>query len=153
MTQCDACLRNQDIPSLPEWDRAYVTEYWRLAHAWSALEGWLVLIPRRHVQALDELTDPEAAEIGPLLAAATAALRELVACEKTYVMLFAEQEGHEHLHFHVVPRMRGFEKEHTGPGVFEFLRRPESEWVPVPERNRLAMQVGDLMAGRFSDPS
>lgn len=153
MTQCHACQRNENIPSLPEWDRAYITQYWRVAHAWSALEGWLVLIARRHVRGLDELTQAEAAEIGPLLSAATAALKQVVGCEKTYVMLFAEQEGHEHLHFHVVPRMRGFAKEHVGPGVFEFLRRPESEWVPVPERNRLAAKVGDLMAARFSDPS
>lgn len=45
MTHCHACQRSRDIPSLPEWDTAYVPPHWRPAHAWSALgrvarAGW-----------------------------------------------------------------------------------------------------------------
>ncbi len=101
------------------------------------------------MKALDELTDPEAAEIGPLLTTTTVALREVVGCTKSYVMLFAEMEGHEHLHFHVVPRMPEFRDEQIGPRVFTFLRRPESDWVPEPERNRLAREIGDLVRTRL----
>jgi diadenosine tetraphosphate (Ap4A) HIT family hydrolase len=149
---CYVCTRNADIASLPEWDRTFVTERWRLAHAWSALPGWLVLLPRRHVRALDELTNAEADELGPLLTTASAALRAAVGCSKTYVVLFAEKEGLEHLHFHVVPRMPDFEPRHVGPGVFDFINRPEEEWVPVVARNRLSRAIGDFVAGNFATP-
>jgi hypothetical protein len=42
--------------------------------------------------ALDELTDGEAAELGPLLRALAAALRQVTGCQKTYVALFAEAD-------------------------------------------------------------
>lgn len=151
--RCYTCGRNADFARLPEWDRVFVTENWRLAHGWSTLRGWLVLLPRRHVRALDELTSVEAAEIGPLLTAASAALRTVVGCSKTWVMLFAEKPGHEHLHFHIVPRMADFRPEHIGPGVFDFINRPEDEWVPVDERNDLARAVGELVAVHFANPS
>ena len=83
----------------------YVGPRWRVAHAFgTSLPGWLVVLPRRHVIALDELTAEEAADLGPLLRALTAALREVLGCSKTYVALFAEAEGFAHIHFHVVPR-------------------------------------------------
>lgn len=62
----------------------------RLRHV---LPGWLVLLPRRHVVALDEMATDAAAELGPLLRAANSALREVLGCQKTYVALFAEAEG------------------------------------------------------------
>ena len=80
---------------------------WRVAHAFgTSLPGWLVVVPRRHVIALDELTAGEAADLGPLLRALTAAMRAVLGCGKTYVALFAEAEGFEHVHFHVVPGAR-----------------------------------------------
>jgi diadenosine tetraphosphate (Ap4A) HIT family hydrolase len=69
----------------------------------TAQSGWLVVLPRRHVLALDEMSHAEAAALGPLLRAVTAALREVTGCAKTYVALFAEAEGFGHVHFHVVP--------------------------------------------------
>ena len=65
------------------------------------------MLPRRHILALDELSHAEAAALGPLLRAVTAALREVTGCAKTYVALFAEAEGFGHVHFHVVPRRHG----------------------------------------------
>ena len=67
---------------------------------WSCCPAW-------HVLALDEPTPAEAAGLGPVLRAVTAALREVTGCEKTYVALFAEAEGFSHVHFHVVPRHAG----------------------------------------------
>jgi diadenosine tetraphosphate (Ap4A) HIT family hydrolase len=102
----------------------------------------MILSPRRHAEALDELTDSEAAALGPLLVATTGALSAVVGCRKTYVMLFAERQGWAHIHFHVVPRMPDLEAELLGPGVLDLLRRPEREWVPPSERARLAEEIG-----------
>ena len=63
-------------------------------------------------------------------------------CEKTYVILFAEKPGFHHLHVHVVPRMASFDESQRGPGAFQFLNAPESEWVREAERERLAREIG-----------
>jgi diadenosine tetraphosphate (Ap4A) HIT family hydrolase len=95
---------------------------WRVAHAFAtALPGWLVVVPRRHVTALDELTPEEAAELGPVLRSVTAALRTVVGCDKTYVALFAEAEGFAHVHFHVIPRHADLPDDLRGPRVFGLL--------------------------------
>ena len=144
---------NADVDALPTWERAYLSDDWRLAHASSALAGYMVLSPRRHIVALDELTAREAAALGPLLAATTAALRAVVGCEKTYVMLFAEREGWAHVHFHVVPRMRDLPADRIGPGTLDYVNRPEEEWVPPSERARLAVAIGTHVRERLADPA
>ena len=99
---------------------------WRVAHAFgTSVPGWLVVVPRRHIVALSELTAEEAVELGPLLVRLTSALREVLGCEKTYVALFAEAEGFAHAHFHVVPRMADLDPSFRGPGVFQLLGVPE----------------------------
>lgn len=105
MADEDACFscNNSERPDLPARERIYIGPGWRVAHAFgTALPGWMVLLPRRHVTALDELTAAEAEELGPLLRAVTWALREVTGCDKTYVALFAEAEGFAHVHFHVI---------------------------------------------------
>ena len=96
---------------------------WRLAHDFkSSLEGWLILAPLRHVRGLHELSAEEAVAMGDLLRRASLALRAVTGCEKTYVMLFAEAEGFEHLHLHVVPRMADQPEDRRGPRVFAFMQ-------------------------------
>jgi diadenosine tetraphosphate (Ap4A) HIT family hydrolase len=120
----------------------WVDEHWRVAHSLdAALPGWLVAIPRRHVEALDELGHEEVASLGPLLRDASAALRAVVGCVKTYVMLLAEKEGFGHVHFHVVPRMADQPDELRGPRIFGYLGRPEGEWVTEDERDALALRL------------
>ncbi len=91
----------------PLWDHIYQSEYWDLAHAFNtALPGWMVLIVRRHTESLDELTEQEAAELGPLIRRVSLALKNEFGCTKTYVIQFAEARRHNHVHFHIVPRHR-----------------------------------------------
>ncbi|MDQ3821793.1 MAG: HIT family protein [Actinomycetota bacterium] len=142
MPPCRSCRLEADVDALPVWERAYLDGDWRLAHASASLAGYMVLSPRRHVVSLDELTAREAAALGPLLAATTGALRAVVGCSKTYVMLFAEKRGWAHVHFHVVPRMPDFGEDQIGPGALDFVNRPEAEWVPPEERARVAADVG-----------
>ena len=104
-------------------------------------------MPLRHVLSLDELTDDESAELGPLLTRLTKALRVVTGCEKTYVILLAEAEGFGHVHFHVVPRMASFSDDERGPNVFTFQRRPEEEWVPTDEMDRVALAIKAELEG------
>ncbi len=119
-TSCYAC--DQSGPDAPFRERFIREGGWRVAHDFnSSLEGWLILVPLRHVRSLDELSADEAATLGELLRNASIALKSFTGCEKTYVMLFAEAEGFAHLHVHVVPRMSDQPADRRGPSVFGYL--------------------------------
>jgi len=62
---CYACAPNDSLESLPARELIGIDAYWRVAHAFdTALPGWLVLVPRRHVTAVADLTDAESAGLG-----------------------------------------------------------------------------------------
>jgi diadenosine tetraphosphate (Ap4A) HIT family hydrolase len=144
---CYICERNAAIDGLPSRERISAGNGWRLAHAFdSSLPGWLVLVPTRHVEALDELDAVEAGALGEMLVRSAAALREVVGCSKTYTMLFAEADGFAHLHFHVVPRMSTFTPDVFGPNVFRFLGRPPGERVSDDAQDRLAAEIALALA-------
>lgn len=139
--ECFSCITNARL-DLPPRDSVHVGVRWRVAHAFgTSLPGWLVVIPRRHVLALDELAPEESADLGPLLSDLTAALREVVQCEKTYVALFAEAEGFEHLHFHVIPRPPGLDAAYRGPRVFGLLGGDPARHVPDKTRDQIAADL------------
>jgi diadenosine tetraphosphate (Ap4A) HIT family hydrolase len=141
VVSCYTCGKNA-LTDPPPRESIVRTKHWRVAHSFdTSLLGWLVLVSLRHVLSLDELTEEESAELGPLLRRLTKALRSVTGCEKTYVILFAEAEEFAHIHFHVVPRMASFSDDERGPNVFTFLRRPEPDWVPESDRDRLALAV------------
>jgi diadenosine tetraphosphate (Ap4A) HIT family hydrolase len=140
-SECVSCAAEAQ-PDLPPRDRIYVGPHWRAAHAFgTALRGWLVVLPRRHVLALDELTGAEASGLGPLLRALTAALREVTGCDKTYVALFAEAEGFGHVHFHVIPRHADLDPDLRGPRVFGLMSSDAAGHVPESEMDQIALQL------------
>ena len=104
-TPCLTCdlVRRRDRGDAPPWDSIVRTAHWDVVHSYNtSLPGWLVLVARRHITAIDELTDEEAAELGVLLRRASAALREVTGCVKTYVCQFAEQAEHPHVHLSLI---------------------------------------------------
>jgi diadenosine tetraphosphate (Ap4A) HIT family hydrolase len=120
----------------------WVSDGWRVAHSFnSALLGWLVVVPRRHVESIHELSDDESVELGQLLQQTSKALVEVLGCQKTYVMMFAEAAGFNHVHFHVVPRAHDLDADHRGSSIFEYLKRPESEWIPLAAQDELALML------------
>ena len=138
---CDLIAR-RDRGEAPLWDSILRTAAWDLVHSYNtALPGWLVLVARRHVEAIDELTDEEAAELGVLLRQTSAALRHTTGCVKTYVCQFAEQAEHPHVHFHVIPRLAGQPDDRRGPRVFAYLGVPEAERVGEEAMNAIAARL------------
>lgn len=121
--QCFNCAY-QARTDLPLRENVWkVGDEWRVALAFnSSLEGWAVVIPTRHVESLDELTDEESASLGILLRDLTRALKAVTGCQKTYVMLLAEMPGFNHVHFHVVPRKEDLPSERTGTAIFAYLK-------------------------------
>jgi diadenosine tetraphosphate (Ap4A) HIT family hydrolase len=137
-SECYACSQSA-LLDLPVRERVRVMPGWRIAHDFNtSLPGWLIVVPTRHVESLDELTTEEAETMGLLLRQASAALKKVTGCRKTYVMMFAEKAGFTHVHFHVVPRMDDIPDDRVGPGVFAYLQE-----TPLSEhrRDELAVEI------------
>ena len=146
VTDCLVCTQNART-DLPPRERVVVTEHWRVAHAFdTSLPGWLVLDALAHVTSLAALPPAAHTELGDLLGRLSAALETHTGCAKTYVMLFSEAEGFEHLHVHLVPRADDLPAGSRGPGVFRHLG-PDAEGEPLAdhERDRIAMHLAALL--------
>ncbi|GAA2050455.1 hypothetical protein GCM10009839_66140 [Catenulispora yoronensis] len=139
---CYSCRAEADLPRLPPRERIAVDDHWRVAHAiGTALPGWLVLVPRRHVTAIAELTDTEAQGLGLWQVRLSRALHATVGCAKTYVAQFAEAEGFGHVHFHLVPRMADLPPSQRGPRVFQLLGGEAAESVTDDAMDQIAQRL------------
>jgi diadenosine tetraphosphate (Ap4A) HIT family hydrolase len=148
MKTCKTCelIARRNAGVAPLWDCIYQTSYWDVAHSYdTALPGWLVLVVRRHITAVDELTDAEAIELGQLIRRASIALKEVTGCIKTYVIQFAEGENHPHVHFHIVPRMVDQPEERNSTLIFGYLGVPEAERVSEDVMNTIAIKVQGIL--------
>jgi diadenosine tetraphosphate (Ap4A) HIT family hydrolase len=145
---CFTCtlLEQRERGERPLWDDIYRTRFWYVVHAYNtSLPGWLVLVARRHIEAVAELTPDESVELGSLITLVSQALHTLTGCAKTYVIQFAEAAGHPHVHVHIVPRMADLPDDRRGPRIFGYLGVAEPERVPEVAMNALAARVRDLL--------
>lgn len=137
---CYSCQTNAQRDSLPPRELIAVDEHWRVAHALgTGLPGWTVLVARRHVETMAELTDAEAASLGLWQIRVSRALHETLGCAKTYMAQFSEAEGFHHLHVHVVPRMVDIPDDHRGPRVFQYLHPEPGAQVEDTASDALAL--------------
>jgi diadenosine tetraphosphate (Ap4A) HIT family hydrolase len=144
MAGCRTCelLERRDRGDAPDWDAIVRTEAWDVVHCdATSLYGWTVLVLRRHVAAVAELTAAEAAELGPLVRDVSRGLHDICGCEKTYVVQFAESRDHRHVHVHVIPRSPGLDDERRGPGIFALLGVPDRERVGEDDMNAFAASL------------
>ena len=144
MSSCLTCelITRRDASLAPAWDCIHRSAHWDVVHSYNtALPGWLVLVPRRHIEALHELTPDEATELGALLRQSSAGLQAVTGCVKTYVMQFAEAAEHPHIHFHVVPRMADQPAERRSLGIFGYLGVADQAHVSEAQMNALAEQL------------
>jgi diadenosine tetraphosphate (Ap4A) HIT family hydrolase len=139
---CLACTNNEQFDDLPPRERIAADEHWRVAHAFNTtLPGWLVLLPRRHVTSIADLSNAEAAPLGTWQVLLSRALHAVTGCAKTYIMQFGEHEGFGHVHFHVVPRMPDMSDDHRGPAVFRYLVQAPGQGIDEKQRDSLAVTL------------
>lgn len=78
---CDLARGRQPLPG----GLIYRTGSWLVEHCVGPLGlGTLIVKPERHVTAVADLTEEEAAELGPLLRRASQVASQLVGCEQVY---------------------------------------------------------------------
>lgn len=152
MTECLSCqlIRKRDEGASQSWDNMYRSDYWDVVHAYNtSYLGWLVLVARRHIEALDALTFAEAGDLGALIREVSLALKRHTGCQKTYVMQFAESAEHQHVHFHIVPRMPEQAPDDIAYRVMRRLGVPLTERCEESEMNALALAIrGELESMR-----
>ena len=121
--ECATCRANRGALTTPG-GVLYEDPLWRLEHAFEPvpLLGWLVLKPRRHVEALAALTDAEMASLGPLVKRVTVAMEQVLEPVKVYLCMYAESREAPHVHFHLIPRYADTPPERRGPGAFDYMR-------------------------------
>ncbi|MCY4019335.1 MAG: HIT family protein [Chloroflexi bacterium] len=140
---------DRDMGNAPLWDNIYRGDHWDLVHAYNtSWLGWLVLVLRRHVEAIADLSPGEAQELGALLQLVSGALKKQTGCSKTYVMQFAESASHPHVHFHVVPRMPEQAPEDISYKVLRHLGVPLRERPSEDDLNAFARG----MRGHLTEP-
>jgi histidine triad (HIT) family protein len=73
-------------------------------------EGHVLLIPKRHVETVDQLTPDEAGAMLRHVPALVAAVRAVTRCEGVNVLQNNGRVAHQvvpHVHFHIIPRNAG----------------------------------------------
>lgn len=144
MVGCYTCelTARRDAGTAPLWDCIQRTSNWDIVHSYNtSLPGWLVLIARRHIASIDEMSVAEATALGPLLRQTSIALKAVMGCSKTYVVQFAEAPGHPHVHFHVIPRMADLPAERRSNNIFSYLGVPVEERVSEEAMNEIARKI------------
>ena len=140
--QCRSCLGLKGTPRISPGPPIHVGEFWQVEHAYpSRLVGWLVIALRRHAVALHELTSAEFIEFGAILERTVRALHDTLGTAKEYVACYAEQQGFEHIHFHVVPRAGDLPEEFRGADSFAFLRVSLTEAADPDEVRRFCERL------------
>ena len=145
---CEMTVRRR-LGQAPLWDNIYQTEFWDVVHAYnSALPGWLVLVVQRHIESLDELTEQEAAELGPLIRRVSLSLKSVIGCKKTYVIQFAEARKHPHVHFHIVPRMADQPAERRSAGIMGYLGVSRDERISEDRMNEIGAEIRSYLSSK-----
>ena len=123
-------------------------EYWLVDHAYpSAHPGWLVIVLKRHCEALHELSREEFLELGELQHRAIQALAGTFSPKKEYLLALGEGAGFSHLHVHIIQRPEDLPEEHKGVGIFKRLS-PEAEGIlPAVEIVGISEAIGRRMGG------
>jgi diadenosine tetraphosphate (Ap4A) HIT family hydrolase len=99
-----ACRLSSDELELPG-GRISRTRFWLVEHCIGPLGlGTLIVKPERHVTSVADLSEEEAAELGPLLRRASRVARQLVEADQVYNCLWSHAGGERvHIHYVVQP--------------------------------------------------
>lgn len=117
MEGCLACDLTEGRLDLPG-GRIHATAHWVVEHCVGPLGvGTLIVKPMRHCLHVSELTEEEAAELGPVVRRATRTIEEILQPDQVYVCLwsFAGWEP-GHIHFVVQPAWGSQREAHEHPG-------------------------------------
>lgn len=145
--ECLTCKSNSGEKRISPGPTIYEGQYWFVEHAYPVkIIGWLVIVLKRHAEALHELAADEFAELARIQAKLIPLLHEEMHCEKEYVVCYAEQEGFHHIHFHIFAKPQDLPEELKGGGSFNLLKVSMEEAV----RPREIIALCELLKRKLS---
>jgi len=128
--ECWSCRSNSGEKRISPGATIFNGKYWLVEHAYPvAVKGWLVIVLKRHVEALHELSSDEFIELAQIQAKLSRFLFEELGCEKEYISCYAEAEHFHHIHFHVFAKPKGLAEDLKGRKSFALIKVAESEAV------------------------
>lgn len=149
---CFSCLSSSGERRISPGRTIYTGEHWLVEHTYlCGMVGWLVIVLRRHEEALHELSPAEWAELGILQQRAAMQMHCALDCEKEYVMGLAEVVGFQHIHFHVVAKLRDLPAELTGTRIFAMLKVSAQDAVPPENIAAFCEQMQMLFAAAHTN--
>jgi diadenosine tetraphosphate (Ap4A) HIT family hydrolase len=108
--------------------------YWIVEHAYpTSIRAWLVIVLKRHAEALHELNQEEFTELAQIQYRLAQIMGQDAQTEKEYTMCFAEAEHFHHIHFHFVAKPKDLPAEAKGPCVFSQLNVDKQHTLSVEE--------------------
>jgi diadenosine tetraphosphate (Ap4A) HIT family hydrolase len=132
--ECWTCKSNSGEKRISPGPTIFEGKYWLVEHAYPVKTiGWLVIVLKRHAEALHELTVEEFAELAQIQSKLTRFLFEELHCEKEYISCYAEAEHFYHIHFHVFAKPFNFPDELKGGKSFALLKVSAEDAVPSNE--------------------
>src|SRR5215510_8107872 len=132
--ECWTCRSNSGEQRISPGPTIYEGKYWFVEHAYPVKQkGWIVIVLKRHAEALHDLTVSEFEELGGIQARLTFLLHELLHCHKEYVSCYAEKEHFQHIHFHIFAKPYNFPNELLGGKSFALINITREEATPPEE--------------------
>ncbi|MDW3652700.1 MAG: HIT domain-containing protein [Bacteroidia bacterium] len=146
---CLSCKSNEGIKRISPGVQIFESEYWLVEHAYPcSLEGWLVIVLKRHCEEFHNLSREEFLELSHVQLAVIKAIHQYFHSEKEYIFCFAEAEGFKHIHFHVVPKTKDFDTQYQGAKVFHYLKTPKEKCVSQPRIKEICKELKAIMEKR-----
>jgi diadenosine tetraphosphate (Ap4A) HIT family hydrolase len=129
-TECWTCKSVSGEQRISPGQTIYDGKYWMVEHAYPVKQkGWLVIVLKRHAEALHELTAEEFGELGIIQTRLLKLLHETLKCQKEYISCYAEKEHFHHIHFHVFAKPYDLPNELFGGKSFALINVSEEEAV------------------------
>jgi diadenosine tetraphosphate (Ap4A) HIT family hydrolase len=145
--ECWTCKSNTGEKRISPGPTIFEGQYWLVEHAYPVkVIGWIVIVLKRHAEALHELTSEEFTELAEIQARLIPLLHEELNCEKEYVVCYAETEHFYHIHFHVFAKPPDLPDKLKGGKSFALLKVTDEEAVPP----RQIIAFCELLRNRFA---
>ena len=129
--RCPVCAANSGEARISPGPVIHNGRWWLVEHAYpSSLLGWIVIVLKRHAEALHQLSVEEGRELGLLQHAASISLHRMLKTAKEYSLCLGEAPHFSHLHFHVGPRPPDVREDRKGTQAFAYLKGVEDPVAP-----------------------
>ncbi len=148
METCLVCQSLSGEKRISPGPPLFTGRYWMVEHAYPVkMTGWLVIVLKRHAEALHELEDAEFEELAALQKRCAQALHDTFGCAKEYAICLAESQGFKHLHYHVVARAPDLPETLRGTKIFQMIQADAGEAVPPDVIRAFCEQLAPFFQG------